>query len=226
MYDFLTGPMLVLSILIFLGGCAWRVVWYVRGLDWKMDRVAYRPHMKLGLKHAARSILAFIVPYKAHTWREKPFMTLFTFVFHLAIILVPLFASAHTTLMKQWLGVAPLSLPQGLVDFLVWGFFVSAFFLILRRLVLPEVRILNTWHDVMILCITILPFITGALASYNVGNYDFWVLAHIFFGEVMLIAIPFTKLSHFVLFFMSRGQLGMDFGIKRGGFKKDGAFNW
>ena len=31
----------------------------------------------------------------------------------------------------------------------------------------------------------------------------------------MLIAIPFTKLCHVVGFFLSRGQLGADFGIKR-----------
>jgi hypothetical protein len=29
-------------------------------------------------------------------------------------------------------------------------------------------------------------------------------------------------LSHVVLFFMSRGQLGMDYGIKRGGMKGKG----
>ncbi len=34
-----------------------------------------------------------------------------------------------------------------------------------------------------------------------------------------LVAIPFTKLSHVFLFFASRAQLGMDFGIKRGGLK-------
>ncbi|MEJ2661725.1 MAG: hypothetical protein P8Z73_13520 [Desulfobacteraceae bacterium] len=38
----------------------------------------------------------------------------------------------------------------------------------------------------------------------------------------MLVAIPFTKLSHFLLFFLSRAQLGMDFGIKRGGMKSKG----
>jgi len=32
-----------------------------------------------------------------------------------------------------------------------------------------------------------------------------------------------TKLSHIILFFMSRAQLGMDFGIKRGGMKGGGA---
>ena len=36
---------------------------------------------------------------------------------------------------------------------------------------------------------------------------------------LVLVAIPFTKLSHFLLFFLTRAQIGMDFGIKRGGMK-------
>ena len=36
------------------------------------------------------------------------------------------------------------------------------------------------------------------------------------------MAIPFTKLSHFLLFFLSRAQIGMDFGIKRGRHEKQG----
>jgi len=71
-----------------------------------------------------------------------------------------------------------------------------------------------------------LPFITGFLAAHNIGNYDFWVIVHVLCGEAMLIAVPFTKLSHFVLFFMSRGQIGMDFGIKRGGMKNPKGFAW
>jgi hypothetical protein len=43
-------------------------------------------------------------------------------------------------------------------------------------------------------------------------------------AEILLIIIPFTKLNHIVGFFLSRGQLGMDFGIKRGGEKRD--FAW
>ena len=38
----------------------------------------------------------------------------------------------------------------------------------------------------------------------------------------MLVAIPLTKLSHFVLFYCSRIQIGMDYGIKRGGMKNKG----
>ena len=66
------------------------------------------------------------------------------------------------------------------------------------------------------------PFLTGFCAYHQLGNYDAWLIAHILSGELMLVAIPLTKLSHFVLFFCSRIQIGMDFGIKRGGMKNKG----
>ena len=49
---------------------------------------------------------------------------------------------------------------------------------------------------------------------------------HIFAAELVLILAPFTKLSHIVLYFMSRGQLGMDYAIKRGGASRGPAFPW
>jgi nitrate reductase gamma subunit len=71
----------------------------------------------------------------------------------------------------------------------------------------------------LILALATSPFVTGLLARYEVGNYSFWLLAHILSGELLLVAIPFTKLSHIVLFFATRAQLGMDYAIKRGGKK-------
>ncbi len=81
---------------------------------------------------------------------------------------------------------------------------------------------LTTSYDIMLLCITILPFLTGFIAHTQVSSYNFWLIAHIISGEVWLIAVPFTKLSHIILFFMSRAQIGMDYGIKRGGMKGSG----
>jgi hypothetical protein len=60
------------------------------------------------------------------------------------------------------------------------------------------------------------------LAYHRAPDYYFWLMAHIISGHIFLIAIPLTKLSHFLLFFMTRAQLGMDYGIKRGGMKGKG----
>ena len=55
MYEFLTGPMLWAAFLIFVIGLARRVVLYIRGLDWRLERVAYGPGRKIGMKGAGRT---------------------------------------------------------------------------------------------------------------------------------------------------------------------------
>lgn len=217
MYAFLTGPMFYLSLAVFFIGLAVRVILYIRGLDWKLDRVAYRAHPKAGLKGALRSIGYWLVPFGTRSWRVQPFMTVIFFVFHIGAVIVPLFLLAHNMILKEKFGFSFFTLNPTLADVLTWGVVVSAILLVLRRIVLPEVRILTTGYDYFILAISVAPFVTGLICRYHVGDYSAWLLVHIAVGELLLILAPFTKLSHIVLYFMSRGQLGMDFGIKRGG---------
>ncbi len=226
MQGFLSGPGLILSLLVFFGGLVWRGVWYVRGLDWQLDRVAYRPYLGMGLKGAAHSVYRWLVPYGTHGWRSAPFFTLCTFVFHLGVIFVPLFLLGHNTLLKQALGFSLPSMPQALADVLTIATLAAALGIILRRLTLPEVRLMTTRQDWTVLALVLVPFLTGLLVVCNAPGYNFWLILHMLSGEVMLIAAPFTKLSHIVLFFMSRGQLGMDYSIKRGGRYRGPCFPW
>jgi nitrate reductase gamma subunit len=98
----------------------------------------------------------------------------------------------------------------------------AALLLLLRRIALPEVRIITTAYDVLLLAIAVAPFVSGLIAHNAYDNGQFWTIVHVLCGEIFLVAIPLTKLSHFVLFFATRAQLGMDYGIKRGGMKSKG----
>jgi nitrate reductase gamma subunit len=111
---------------------------------------------------------------------------------------------------------------EAAADMLTVAVIVTGVILIFRRITYPEIRILTNAHDRLIMAISLAPFVTGFFAHHQVGNYEFWLITHIISGEIFLAAIPFTKLSHFVLFFASRAQLGMDYGIKRGGMKGKG----
>lgn len=217
MYEFLTGPMLWVTFTVFIVGCIWRVVQYVRGLSWQLDRVAYRPHFALGAKHALKSVFYWLVPFGSRSWREKPGMTILFFAFHIGIVFVPLFLEAHAVVAKQRLGIDWPSMPAGLADGLTIAMLVAGAGLIIRRLALPEVRIITTGYDYLLLAITMAPFVTGLACRMGLPGAEGWLLAHLITGHLMLLAIPFTKLSHMVLYFCSRAQLGMDFGIKRGG---------
>ena len=225
MYEFVTGPLAWISFTIFFVGVIVRAVMYFRGLDWQMDRVAYRAQMGLGVRGALRSIFRWILPYGTFSWRFYPVFTFFVFLFHIGLLGVAFFYEGHNILMMERLGFRLPSMPNFLADLLTIGVMVSAVFILLRRYALPEVRILTTAYDLLLILIAVAPFFTGFLAAHHVGNYDFWIVAHVLAGEIMLVAIPFTKLSHFILFFLTRAQLGMDYGIKRGG-AKSGGFAW
>ena len=149
-------------------------------------------------------------------------MTLLFFGFHIGAIGIPLFLPAHNMTLQNNLGFSFASMNQTVADIISWGVIFSAALLLIRRIVLPEVRILTTAYDYLILFLSAAPFITGIICRYELGAYSFWLLLHIICGEILLISIPFTKLSHIFLFFLSRAQLGMDFGIKRGGMKGKG----
>ncbi|MCM2286862.1 MAG: respiratory nitrate reductase subunit gamma [Desulfobacula sp.] len=219
MYTLLTGPFFYLSLGVCIIGMIVRFYRYFTGLSWQLDRVAYKAWPAMGFKGAVRSIYKWLIPYGTYSWRSQPVMAAAFFGFHIGAVCVPLFLTAHNIILKEKLGISWFTLSPSVADVLTWTAVVSLFFLILRRLVLPEVRILTDKKDWGILLITLAPFITGLLARYQVGDYSFWLTAHVLTGEIVLLAIPFTKLSHVFLFFASRAQLGMDFGIKRGGIR-------
>jgi nitrate reductase gamma subunit len=222
MYEFVTGPLAWAAFGIFFIGLTIRVVLYVKGLDWKLDRVTYRVNTAHGVKGAIRSVVFWLFPFGTHGWRTHPVFSVTTFVFHVALLVSAIFLPAHNYLLKQKWGISLFTIPEVVGDLLAVAVMLAAVVFIFRRIALPEVRIITTAYDYVILAIAVAPFLTGFIAYHQWFDYRFWLILHILAGEILLIAIPFTKLSHFVLFFLSRIQIGMDFGIKRGGMKSGG----
>lgn len=222
MYEFVTGPLLWLSFAIFFIGLIVRAVLYIKGLDWKLDRVTYSVNVSYGVKGAARSILYWILPYGTHSWRNNPYFTALVFILHFGLLITPIFLLGHNILLRERWGFSLWTLPEGVAIAFSVAVILAVIFLTLRRIALPEVRLITNAYDYLMLAIAVAPFVTGLLAFYRVPTYNLWLIAHIICGEIFLIAIPLTKLSHFILFFLSRAQLGMDYGIKRGGMKSKG----
>jgi nitrate reductase gamma subunit len=162
------------------------------------------------------------MPYGTQSYRNNPGFTLALFVMHIGLILTPIFLLGHNLLLEERWGVSLPSLPEGASDVLTVCVIAAALLLLLRRIALPEVRIITTAYDVLLLAIAVAPFVSGLLAHYVHTNGELWTIVHVLCGEIFLVAIPLTKLSHFVLFFATRAQLGMDYGIKRGGMKSKG----
>jgi len=110
-----------------------------------------------------------------------------------------------------------VSLPAGLGKWMTLIVVLLGFFLIIRRALHPDLKLLTRPGDYFLLMVAIMPFLTGYLAAQaTLGTTGFLAvnmqLFHMLSGQLMLVLIPFTKLSHAILFFFSRGATAVEFG--------------
>lgn len=190
MYEILTGPLLWIAFAVFFGGLTARVVMYFRGLDWRLDRVAYKPHMNYGIKGAIRSVYRWLLPFGTHGWRAKPLFTIMFFAFHFGLVIVPLFLEGHAVMIRNGLGIGWPAMPQILADVLAIAALLGGLGIAVRRVLLPEVRILTDIKDVMLLVLTLTLLASGIMASYHTANYSFWINLHVLCGVIVLLTAP------------------------------------
>ena len=83
MLELLSGALFKISLLIFFVGLTVRLVQYVRGLDWRLERVAYAYMGKAGVIGALCSVFKWLVPFATRGWRTQVFTSVSFFLFHL-----------------------------------------------------------------------------------------------------------------------------------------------
>ena len=211
MYEFVRGPLLWVAFIVFLGGLIYRVAALV-SLSLKKDKVVYN-HFSGGW--ALRSILHWLLPLN-HTAAQYPVYTIVAYIFHICLLFVPVFLLAHNVLLYESWGFSLWSLSESFADYMTLVMLGACLFLIVRRAVLPYVKIVTTPVDYVLLVVVMLPFLTGYIAYHQWLEYKTMLIIHILSGELMLVMIPFTKLVHMVVFFLSRAHIGMEFGERRG----------
>jgi nitrate reductase gamma subunit len=115
---------------------------------------------------------------------------------------------------QSW-GISLPYLNDTLIDIMAIIVVLTGIGLMVRRFTDPTVKLLTGPVDIFLLAATIMPFLTGILAYHQLGPYSFMVLLHLLSAELVLVLIPFTKLSHFATFFITRSIIGMEFGVRR-----------
>ncbi len=208
LYSFVTGPMAWLAFIIFICGSMGR--FYLLFKEAKKKDGAVFEYMDF--KFAMRSIFHWIIPFGSTNMRLNPAMTIVTFAFHISLFLLPVFVLAHVILWKENFNISWFTLPGGVADIMTLIVIASCVFFFIRRIILPEVKYLTTAVDFIILFIVAAPFITGYWTYHQWAGFEIMTIIHIISGEVMLMAIPFTKLFHMFLFPFTRGYIGSEFG--------------
>ncbi len=134
----------------------------------------------------------------------SPVTILVSLCFHICLIIIPFFLLAHNLLIDDAIGFSLFSFSERFSDFLTIIFLACAAFFLFRRIFLARMRAISTFYDYVVLFITVAPFLTGFLAYYQIFNYKIVIILHMLAGELMLVAIPFTKIFHMFFFFIGR----------------------
>ncbi len=210
MYDFVSGPLVWIAFIGFFGGLLVRFI--------KMYRLAVRERVVLPTmspKYGARSLMHWIVPFGGVSTRKRPFFSLLSFVFHVCLVVTPLFIMGHAVLWQQAWGVRWWSLPEGVADVMTLIVIFGCLFFIVRRLVQPEVRNVSYPSDFVLALLVMAPFFTGYIAHQQWLPYQIMIVIHIASGALWLLAIPWTRLVHMMWFPFTRAYMGSEFGAVR-----------
>ncbi len=211
LYTFARGPMVWIAFIAFFVGMLYRIYSILQMA--KREKIIF-PY--LSVKYTLRSLLHWLVPYASISMRRHPWFTAITFAFHISLLAVAIFLKAHVELWQESWKISWWSLPVGLGDFLTIIVLVCLILLVLRRLSQRDVKFLTSRSDYIVLTIVALPFLTGFLAHHELLlEYKIMLTIHMIAGELMLIAVPFTKLSHMFVFFLTRAHTGSEFGAVR-----------
>jgi len=210
---FVEGPLLWIAFLTFFIGIILRAALFL-SVSRKRDKIIYQ---YFSWKYVLTTFGRWLLPLNKDV-AKNPVFTILGYMFHICLIVVPIWFSGHISLWEEsrfeW---SWTPIPDGLADWMTLIFLAIALFFLLRRIMSADIRLLSTFSDYLLIVVVALPFITGYFLTHGtVDNIGFLgnniQVIHMLSGELMLILIPFTKLSHFVLFFFSRGATAIEFG--------------
>lgn len=211
-YNLVSGPLVWVAFAVFVLGSVWKV-WSLLSGTKKKDGYVFE---YWSWSHAINSFIHWLIPFMSENSRQQPLMSAVTFLTHLGIVIVPLFTLGHIVLLEESvLGWAWPTLPDQVTDMFAWIVVAGCVFFAYRRIALPQVRFVTSPADFGILAVVVAPFLTGILAYHGWGDNLLMTSLHMLSGEIMLAAIPFTRLSHMFTFWYTRGYTASEFGAVR-----------
>jgi len=195
--DFARGPLFAVTFLIMVLGLA-------RHLLIQLVLVVRARHLLRGVPW--RTILAdaltWTLPVR-HLVRGTVAFTVVSFLFHLGLVLVPVFLADHIALWERFLGVPLPALSAPVADLLTLVAIGCGLVLLAYRIVVPRMRALSRASDYLVLVMVMVPVVSGYLAAHPASNPLPWqvmMLIHLLSAEALFVVVPFSKLAHMVLF--------------------------
>ena len=138
---------------------------------------------------------------------SRPIYSIISIIFHIGLLLVPIFLFAHIQLWHGAIGLSWWAIPKGLADILTLTTIVGGILLFIGRVSSKASNFISRKQDYWWPILLLVPFISGYLcanSSLTASSYQFFILIHILAGELIFILLPFTKIAHCILMPLSQ----------------------
>jgi len=197
MLEFARGPLFRFSILFMILGLLRHLILTIIAIT---KGIRSAGDKNINYKNLFIDTLGWILPFKKMS--ERMLFSITSFLFHIGVILTPLFLFSHNQLWKRGLGFSLPSMNQSIANVLTIVTIIAIYALIIARASSKDSRAISRLQDFLLPVIISIPFITGYLASHmqiNPFTYKATMLLHVMSSNFIFILIPITKLSHIVL---------------------------
>jgi nitrate reductase gamma subunit len=194
------GPGLQIAGIVFIVGMTMRLL-EILFLGRKKDLAESR---RSGFFDGIRVIFTRAIPPKGMLPHH-----LAGYIFHIGFLVVLVFFAPHILLFRDAFGWHWPSLSNGIIDFFSVITIAALLFSLFVRLTDPVRRLISNFGDYLALIVTLLPVVTGYLAFHRLAlPYTQMLAIHILSIDLLLIVMPFTKLTHAMTIFISRWYNG------------------
>jgi len=212
--EFARGPFFRVALIIFIAGMTYRLA-RVLFLGWSRDKVPSNGSKLAGVVKTylkALLILPFI-PWVKNTFNKNAVTYLAGGIFHLGLFVIIFFGTAHMLVWKSLLGFGWATVSYPVVDWLAAITIISMLALLVNRFVNPVSKMISGAAEYLNWLVVFLPMITGYIMAHHLWfRYETLFSLHMIAVDVLLIWIPFSRISHFVFYFFSRTIHGAQFG--------------
>ena len=149
-----------------------------------------------------KATLQWMFPVKKG-FEARAVFSITSMLFHLCIIVTPIFLGAHILLWKRGLGISWPAISNLAADYLTLLAIVTGVALIAQRVGASASRAISRAQDYFLPVLLVVPFVTGYLAMHphlNPFGYNGTMFVHVMSANLIFLLIPFTKMSHVALF--------------------------
>jgi nitrate reductase gamma subunit len=198
------GPLLTLSLLVMVAGLLRAALLQFWELGWAYSRAG---DQVVSWPVIVRRTLAWLLPWRYWGKESRRAYNLVSLVFHVGIIVVPLFLAGHVAIWRQELGIGWASLPPLAADVLTLLTLGAVVGLLVGRWANEGSRELSKAQDWLIPLLCALPMLSGFFVAHPLWSPvapRLSYLIHLLSAELLLVLVPFTKLVHMVLFWSNR----------------------